>query len=145
MTEAGDNEKDLKNASAETKSPDESHGPGDVPAGVLGIVLVTSYLATATVLLIYALLFLWPAPTPSREDPGTATATGSATGQSGQPTVDNGTLVHRRQEPVPVKLLGHPAGVLVKYLALDRTLALVLVFIAPPSACWWAPEPTWTH
>lgn len=92
--------------------------------GVVGIVLVTAYLVGTTVLLIYALLVLWPSPTPSRETAATETSAGAKT-QADQPaTLDTATVVRQRQEPASVTLLGFTFSVW------DEQRLLLLVLLA---------------
>ena len=52
-------------------------GPGAGEAGVGGIALLALYLIFFTLFVIYALVKIWPVPTPSRENPPTATASPS--------------------------------------------------------------------
>ena len=42
-------------------------GPGSGRVGIFGIVALTTYLVLFTIFLIYALVVVWPVPTPSRE------------------------------------------------------------------------------
>lgn len=51
-------------------------GPGSGRVGVVGIILLTTYLVAFTLFLIYALVVVWPVPTPSGE-PAVAKATPS--------------------------------------------------------------------
>jgi hypothetical protein len=46
---------------------DVGKGPGGGSVGVVGIILLTTYLVLFTIFLIYALVKVWPVPTPSRE------------------------------------------------------------------------------
>src|ERR1041385_4159371 len=52
-------------------------GPGAGEAGLVGIALLALYLIVFTLVVIYALVKIWPVPTPSRENPPTATASPS--------------------------------------------------------------------
>jgi hypothetical protein len=52
-------------------------GPGAGEAGLVGITLLALYLIVFTLFVIYALVKIWPVPTPSRENPPTATASPS--------------------------------------------------------------------
>jgi hypothetical protein len=47
--------------------PTGETGPGSGNVGIFGIVALTTYLVLFTLFLIYALVVVWPVPTPSRE------------------------------------------------------------------------------
>jgi hypothetical protein len=47
---------------------DDGKGPGGGAVGVVGIIALTTYLVLFTLFLIYALVKVWPVPTPSREN-----------------------------------------------------------------------------
>ena len=52
-------------------------GPGAGEAGLVGMTLLALYLILFTLFVIYALVKIWPVPTPSRENPPAATASPS--------------------------------------------------------------------
>lgn len=60
-------ERDAGNGNGNGNPPDAGRGPGASPVRLLGILLINAYLALLTIALIYALLVVWPTPTPSRE------------------------------------------------------------------------------
>ena len=72
---AGRSEADLANPGMNPVTGGEG-GPGSGRVGVVGIVLLTTYLVVFTLFLIYALIVVWPVPTPSGQ-PDIAKATAS--------------------------------------------------------------------
>jgi len=52
-------------------------GPGAGEAGIVGVALLALYLIFFTLFVVYTLVKIWPVPTPSRENPPTATASPS--------------------------------------------------------------------
>src|ERR1051326_2459057 len=52
-------------------------GPGGSEAGIVGIILLALYLILFTALVIYSFVKIWPAPTPSRENPPSSAASPS--------------------------------------------------------------------
>jgi len=60
-------------------------GPGAGDAGLVGIALLALYLIFFTLFVVYTLVKIWPVPTPSRENPPTATASPSPSA-SARPT-----------------------------------------------------------
>jgi len=63
-----ESETDSERPTGNSGAFDGPPGPGASAVGVPGIIAITAYLSLLAIALIYALLVVWPTPTPSRED-----------------------------------------------------------------------------
>lgn len=127
-------------------------GPGSGRVGVFGIVALTTYLVLFTLFLIYALVVVWPVPTPSRENvdarptptpTATVTAAAAQTPTPGQspassptparpgaaatspsPTPSPSPTASPQPEPVAINFLGR------QFKLWDEQRLLLLVLLA---------------
>src|SRR6185436_11933049 len=108
-------------------------GPGPGNVGVTGIILLTTYLVLFTLLLIYALIKVWPVPTASREQPASAIANSAPAAKNAVPAGAVSDAAARPpaaalgapiQEPATVELFGS------QFKLWDEQRLLLMVLLA---------------